>query len=257
MAHTDDSIAAQAWDASAPQATPTLSGSHRRTLEAIFRHPLAHNLDWRELVALIAHIGQVEERSGDDCLFTVGAEHQFVRRPHHAKDMAAPEVMAVRHLLARAGWSASGAPIAAAAPAPPPALIAVIDRNEAQIWRIDLSVKADGSEPAVEAYDPRHVLHHMVQKTHRLGHGKTSADDRLFLEAIASPLATGGKIVIIGHGVGESNIAGQVTAYLKIHHKETYGRIVEEIVADLPGLSTAQRLDLGRHALEDPQNRSS
>jgi hypothetical protein len=93
-------------------------------VEAIFRHPLAHNLDWRELVGLIAHIGQVEERSGGDCLFTVGAEHQFMRRPHHAKDLAVPDVMAVRHLLVRAGWSVSDAPSASAAPAPPTALIA-------------------------------------------------------------------------------------------------------------------------------------
>jgi hypothetical protein len=251
MTHTIDPTTQNTFDASTPRAAPTLSGSHRRTLEAIFRHPLAHNLDWRELVGLIAHIGHVEERSGDDCLFTVGAEHQFMRRPHHAKDLPAAEVMAVRHLLTRAGWSAGGAPSAGAAPAPPPALIAIIDGDEARIWRVDLSVRADGSEPTVEAYDPRHVLHHMVQKTHRLDNGRTSADDRVFLEAIAEALASGGKIVVIGHGVGESNVADQATAYLKTHHQEIHGRIVKEIVADLPSLTNAELLDLGRHALED------
>jgi hypothetical protein len=166
--------------------------------------------------------------------------------------------MALRHLLQRAGWSANGAPEPeASAPAPPPALIAIIDHNEAQVWRVDLSLKADGSEPKLEAYDPRHMLHHMVQKTHRLDHGKTSADDRLFLEAIAEAMAAGGRIVVIGHGVGEANMADQATAYLKAHHPGTYGRIVKEIVADLPGLTTVQLLDLGRHALEAHQTRSS
>jgi hypothetical protein len=115
----------------------------------------------------------------------------------------------------------------------------------------------DALAPNVEGDDPRHMLHHMVQKTRRLDHGKTSADDRVFLESIAEALATGGRIAVIGHGGGESNMANQATAYLKAHHKETYGRIAGEIVADLPGLTTPQLLDLGRHALEDHQTRGS
>jgi hypothetical protein len=238
-----------------PDEAPKVSGAHRRSLEAIFRHPLAHYLEWRDVVALIAHIGTVEERSGDEVLFSVGGEHQFMRRPHHTKDLTGPDVIALRHLLTRAGWTASGAakPDTDAPATPPPALIAIIDHHEAQIWRVDLGVKADGSEPRVEAYDPRHFLHHMVQKTHRLDHGKTSADDRLFLEAIAKAMSAGGKIVVIGHGVGEANMADQAAAFLKTHHAETYGRIVKEIVADLPGLSTGALLDLGRHALDESE----
>jgi len=257
MAHTDDVTTENAGRASTSPAAPTLSGSHRHALESIFRHPLAHGLQWREAMGLIAHIGHIDERAGDEFLFSVGAERQLMRRPHHSKDLPAPDVMALRHLLVRAGWSADGKLSGGAQPAAPPALIAIIDHHEAQVWSVDLSLKSDGSEPKVEAYDPRHVLHHMVQKTHRLDHGKTSADDRLFLESIAKALAAGGRIVVIGHGVGESNMADQAAAYLKAHHSEIYGRIVKEIVADLPGLTTAQLLDLGRHALEDSQVRSS
>jgi hypothetical protein len=235
-----------------PGPGPTISGAHRRTLEAIFRHPLAHYLEWREVVALITHIGRVEERSGDEFLFSVGGEHQFMRRPHHTKDLNTNAVMALRHLLERAGWSPSGAPrpVANGPATPPPALIAIIDHHEAQIWRVDLSAKDDGSQPGVDACDPRHFLHQMVQKTHRLDHGKTSADDRLFLEEIAGALADGGEIVVIGHGVGEANMAEQATAYLEARHPGIYRRIVREIVADLPGMSTTELLDLGRHALD-------
>jgi hypothetical protein len=235
-----------------------VAGSHRRTLAAIFRHPLAHYLEWREVVGLISHIGHIQERSGDEFLFTVGAEHQFMRKPH-TKDLTGPDVMALRHLLVRAGWSADGAPEGTAelSVTAAPDLIAVIDHNEAQVWRVALTAGVDGSDSTIEAYDPRHFLHHMVQKTHRLDHGKTSADDRVFLEDIAKAMSVGGRIVVIGHGVGESNMAAQTTAWLKTHHPQIWARIVEEIVADLPGLTTAQRLDLGRHALEDHQTRSS
>lgn len=237
-----------------------VSGAHRRCLEAIFRHPLAHYLEWREVLAMIAHIGRVEERSGDVVLFTVGGEHQFMRRPHHAKDLTSNDVMALRHLLQRARWSAAGAPDSSPpreVAATPPALIAIIDHDEAQVWRIDLSARADGSEPAVAAYDPRHLLHHMVQKTHRLDHPKTSADDRLFLEELAQAMAAGGAIVVIGHGVGEADMADQAAAFLEAHHRDVYSRIVETIIADVPSLTTTELLDLGRHALEAHENGSA
>jgi hypothetical protein len=53
---------------------------------------------------------------------------------------------------------------------------------------------------------------------------------------------------VIGHGKGQSNEADHLTAYLKSHHRETYDRIVREVVADLPHMTTPQLLDLGRHA---------
>ena len=34
-----------------------LHGAHLRTLEALFRHPTAHNLEWMDVVALMEKIG--------------------------------------------------------------------------------------------------------------------------------------------------------------------------------------------------------
>jgi hypothetical protein len=51
-------------------------------------------------------------------------------------------------------------------------------------------------------------------------------------------------------------MAHQVTAYLKTHHDETWRRIAREITADLPGLTTTERLDLGRRALEEDKSAS-
>src|ERR1700722_10283856 len=44
------------------QALSAVTGSNRRTLDAIFRHPLAHNLGWNDVVALLEKIGEVEEK---------------------------------------------------------------------------------------------------------------------------------------------------------------------------------------------------
>jgi len=41
-----------------------IHGAHLRTLEALFRHPPAHNLEWMDVVALIEKIGTVQEEGG-------------------------------------------------------------------------------------------------------------------------------------------------------------------------------------------------
>ena len=72
-----------------PAATPTgdlstLPGSARRTLEALFRHPLAHNLEWRDVVALVERIGEVEEKPNREVSFHVaGVRHRM--GPHARK----------------------------------------------------------------------------------------------------------------------------------------------------------------------------
>ena len=56
-------------------ATPP-TASHRRTLEKLFRHPAAQNLDWDDALALFEVIGDVEHKNNDKWLFQIGAEHQ-------------------------------------------------------------------------------------------------------------------------------------------------------------------------------------
>jgi hypothetical protein len=43
----------------------SLSKKHRRTLQAIFAHPVPANLRWREIAAMLAAIGvRIEQREG-------------------------------------------------------------------------------------------------------------------------------------------------------------------------------------------------
>ena len=47
------------------EAPSGLNGRHTHTYEAIFRHPLAHNLEWHDVRSLLATIGDVtEEQNG-------------------------------------------------------------------------------------------------------------------------------------------------------------------------------------------------
>jgi hypothetical protein len=224
------------------------TGSDRRTLDAIFRHPLSHGLAWREVVLLINAIGSADERHNGEFMLSVGEERLPMRRPHN-KDLTGPEVMEMRHFLTRAGWS----PDAAAAPkgemaqdgaAPEaPRLVIVIDHAGARIFRIDL---ADDDRHGITPHDPKHLLHHIEPKLRDADRDETYPEDTRFFDDIAAAVTPGGEIVIIGHGKGQSNEADHLSAYLKVHHKEAYGRIVTSLSADIPRLSLPELLELGR-----------
>src|ERR1700727_1870457 len=94
--------------AQSPQsARAALHGAHLKTLEALFRHPTAHNLEWMDVLALFEKIGTVHRRPNDQFAFDIGAEHHQMRKPH-GKDLSSSEVVDLRHLLERAGWSPDG-----------------------------------------------------------------------------------------------------------------------------------------------------
>ena len=60
---------------SASEVHAAIHGTRLRTLEALFRHPPAHNLEWMDVVALIEKIGAVHEKGDNKFSFDVGGEH--------------------------------------------------------------------------------------------------------------------------------------------------------------------------------------
>jgi hypothetical protein len=140
-----------------------IHGAHLRTLEALFRHPTAHNLEWMDVVALIEKIGTAHQEANDKFAFDVGGEHYRMRKPH-TKDLTSSEVVDLRHFLQRAGWSPDAPSQAAARPEPPaPTLMVVVDHHGAKIYRID-PASGDASKREITPYDPHHFLHHLTHK---------------------------------------------------------------------------------------------
>lgn len=226
----------------------SIHGAHLRTLEALFRHPVAHNLEWMDVLALIEKIGAVHQKGGDKFTFDVGGEHLLMHKPH-TKDLTSSEVVDLRHFLQRAGWSPEGPSQAVANPAPAaPTLMVVVDHHGAKIYRIDMA-SGDAAKREITPYDPHHFLHHLTHKEQSREQGQRAPEDAGFYERIAAALATGGGIVVVGHGTGKSNAAEHLTEYLRNHHRETYQRIVRELAADLSATTTPQLLALAEQAL--------
>ena len=232
----------------APGGGAALHGAHLRALEAVFRHPPAHNLEWMDVVSLIGKIGAVRARGGDSFSFEVGSERLLMHKPH-AKELTTSDVVDLRHFLERAGWSAQGPTRATADRAPvAPVLVVAIDHHGARIYRMD-PVPGDASKQAITPYDPHHFMHHMAHKGQSREEGQRMTEETSFYEAIAAALATGGAIVVVGHGAGTSNAAQYLTEYLRSHHRETWQRVVSEIAADLSAVTPAQLLVLAEQAL--------
>jgi hypothetical protein len=173
-----------------------------------------------------------------------------MRKPH-TKDLTGSEVVDLRHFLQRAGWAPEEPSQAAARPDPsPPTLMVVVDHHGAKIYRI-VPASGDESTREIAPYDPHHFLHHLTHKDQSRQQGQRAPEDPGFYKQIGDALAAGGKIVVVGHGTGNSNAAQHLTEYLRTHHRETYQRIVREIDADLSAVTTPELLALAEQALAE------
>jgi hypothetical protein len=225
-----------------------LHGGHLRTLEALFRHPTAHNLEWMDIVGLLEKIGTVTRVGGDKFGFVIAEEHYVLHKPH-TKDLPSTQVAELRQFLTRAGWSPGSAPEPIADPSQRVlTLVVVVDHHGAKIFRVD-AVDDGASQREIKPYDPHHFLHHLAHKDQSREEGQRTAEDPSFYKRISEALAAGSRIVVIGHGAGKSNAAKHLTEYLRAHYRETYQRIVSELAADLSAVTTPQLLELAEQAL--------
>ena len=225
----------------------TLTGPHRRTLEAIFRHPSAHNLEWSDVVGLIGAIGDMHEQSNDKFVFEVAGERHLMRKPH-TKDLPSDAVIDLRHFLMKAGASPEYPSEAGTHPDPlAPDLLIVVDHHGTKIFHVDVT-SDEAAEDVIKPYDPHHFLHHLVHKDQSRERGQRAPEEPAYYARIADAVALGGRIVVVGHGEGKSNAAHHLTEYLRSHHPETYKRVVAETICDLSAITAPQLLQIAREA---------
>jgi hypothetical protein len=225
-----------------------LHGAHLKTLEALFRHPTAHNLEWMDVIALLRKIAVVGRKSGAKLELDLAGEH-FLLQKAHSKELTSSDVVDLRHFLQRAGWS----PEAPSQPADPHVsalviLMVVVDHHGAKIYRIQPG--AGGVSPRkIMPYDPHHFLRHLTHKDQLRESGQRAPEDPSFYERISETLAAASSILVVGHGKGKSNAARHLVQYLRMHHPERYQRVAHEAEADLSAITMPQLLALADQAL--------
>jgi len=212
-----------------------LTGSHRHTYDAIFQHPLARNLDWRDLRSMLAALADVQEHNGN--LKVTRNGHTLILHPPVRKTFSDVQgLMNIRHFLEHS----TEAPLQTAAPGTH--LLVVIDHRQARVYRTELS----GSVPhCVSPYNPggygRHL--HYVQND---SNGQRKPERRSFYDAIAQTLRGAEKILLFGSSTGASSAMDQLFTGLKEHHADVASHVAGSIVVDEQHLSEDQLLAKAR-----------
>jgi hypothetical protein len=210
-----------------------LKGSHLRTYNTIFQHPVSHNLNWREVRSMFEHLGEVTEEANGNLKITRNGQTLVLHRPN-TKDVAnADEVMSLRHFLEKSET------IPAQADTKDAHWLLLIDHHEARIFRSEMH----GGLP--QKILPAEFSQH-TRDSGDVSRGKEKPDATGFFKPVAVALQGAARILIFGTGTGTSSEMDQFIAWLNKHRPELAGRIVGSVVVDEQHLTDDQLLAKAR-----------
>lgn len=220
-----------------------------RTLEAIFRHPAAHNLAWSDALHLIEGLGVVRHEPNGRLLFTI-AEHSEVLHQPHGKELTAEEIDRLRKFLEAAGVRPGEMEVIDEDREPqsaPPDMVVAVDHHQARLFTIEGT-----SETArtLRPYDPHHFLHHLSHRQERELRGQREGEESSYYDAIAAALAPARRIVVLGHGTGHSNAAAHLEEVLRSKYPEIFTRVAAVRAVDLSAETEPQLLALALQTLD-------
>jgi hypothetical protein len=208
-------------------------GTHKQTYDAVFQHPIARNLQWRDVRSmLVALADSTEEQSSGSFKFSRNG-HTLIVHPPRRKDFSdVQELMDIRHFLSQSG--APGQEVAQEGTH----LLVVIDHREARIFRAELH----GSVPQhISAYDPHGGNRHL-RNVENDSNGQRKPEPKAFYDAIAHTLEGAQSILILGSGTGSSSAMDHLAAELKQHHPQISKRVVGTVVVNEQHMSDDQLL---------------
>jgi hypothetical protein len=213
-----------------------LSGSQQHTYETIFRHPVAHNLEWHDVLSMLGVLGEVVEEHNAKLKVTRGGQTLVLTVPR-GKDVASiDELMKIRHFLEQTK-PGQDQPAASAAH-----LLVVVDHREARVYKTDLR----DSEPIrIVAEDP-HGFDRELRNDQSDADGKRRPERKSFYKAIAKALRGADTILLFGEGTGESSAMHHLLKELMHSHGDLAKRVVGSLAIDEKHLTEGELLAKAR-----------
>ena len=216
-----------------------LTGSHLRTYQTIFRHPVSHNLGWHDVHALFRHLGSMEEEPNGNFRVTRNGQ-SMVLHPSRTKDVAeTDELMGLRRFLER---SEPAAPAANETSAQEAHWLVVINHREARIYR---SAMRDAVPQRILPHGPEDYFRH-EPSSKDFSRGPEKPEPNSFFGPVIKALQSGGPVLILGSGTGRGSEMEQFLAWAKLRHPEFASRIVGSLVIDEHHLTEGQLLAKAR-----------
>jgi hypothetical protein len=202
--------------------TAHLSGSHLRTYQMIFQHPISHNLDWRQVRELLKAVADVAEEANGNLKVTRNGQ-TLVLQPSHTKDVSESGiVMDLRRFLERS----EAVPPGAAGDGMH--WLVVIDHQRARIFRSEVR----GAVPeSITPHEPDEFFRH-AHHSRDFSRGQEKPDPNSFFGPVAKALQAGGPILIFGTGTGTGSEMEQFNEWLKVHHADLAGRVIGCVTVD-------------------------
>jgi hypothetical protein len=213
-----------------------LTGAHQATYDAIFQHPVARDLTWTKVRAMLAAIADSVEENGAVLKVVRNEKHLMLHRPARSGMGDIAELMKIRHFLTDSGT----------VPPVPEAvglhLLVVINHRQASIYRTELQ----GTVPQrITTYDPTgkgRYLHSVTDDSN----GQRNPERKSFYEDISKTLSSAEQILLFGSGTGASSAMEQLLAELKSRHPKIADRVVGSLVVDEQHLTENQLLAKAR-----------
>ncbi len=214
---------------------PSLTGSHLRTYERIFQHPLSHNLEWRDVHSLLGKLGSVVEEPNGNLKVTRNGQN-LVLHPTRAKDLETEEIMTLRHFL-----KGSETPVSVADGNETHWLL-VIDHHEVRLFHCEM----EGGVPLrILSQEAGEYFRHS-EDSQETSRGQEKPDPNTYFAQVAKALQSPGPILVFGTGKGTSSEMEQFLNWSRDHHPELAKRIVGSHTIDEHHLTEGQILAKAR-----------
>ena len=223
--------------------TATLTGTHLRTYNTLFQHPVSHNLAWHDVHSLLRHLGRLDEEPNGNLKATRNGESLVLHLPLTKDVPKTEELMALRHFIERSETAPARLDEKEAH------WLLVIDHHEARLFRSEMH----GTVPQqLLPHAPDEYFRH-AQNSQNLSRGKEKPDPNTFFEPVAKALRGAGQLLIFGTGTGKSSEMEQFVVWLKVHHPDLADRIIGTVVVDEHHLTENQLLARAREFYANPR----
>lgn len=209
-------------------------GTHQDAYDAVFRHPIAHNLQWRDLRAMLEAYSESTEDNGDKVKFARNGVTLTVHVPQHKDFSDSEQLMKVRHYLENAEPKAT----ASATQGDGKHVLVVIDHREARVYTTEMH----GAVPERIVPHSEDGSHRHLHNVETQGDGQRKPETASFYEAISRKLMNAEKILLFGSATGSSSAMDHLMAELTKNHPALADRVIGKVVVDEHHMSDDQLL---------------
>lgn len=203
---------------------PSLPHRDQAVLDQINRHPVAHNLLWKDVLRFVGHLGKAEQKHDGKWLFEVEGLQRTFPTPH-GDHVEAGEVAKLREFLNEAGLVSDARDPKLDAQRVTVVKMVVIDHHAASIY--DLRDGACTHVATVRPHDPDHFLHHLTHHGQSRLQGQRASEDPGFYESLISALHGAEVAVLIGTASGSSAALDVLSGWLRAEHGRAPRQIIE------------------------------